>query len=226
MTIAPPVISILFVLAVSAALVGSGLKKQPGLGIIIAVIMIALALWLRGMPLTSIGFGPPTSWGTTILLALVLGIVLQLLSVAFIEPLTERLTRSKHNHAILANVKGNWKVFLQWMLIVWVLVAFLEESIFRGFLMTETARIIGTAWPALVVNVIFSSVVFGLAHGYQGRSGMWSTGILGAFLGVIFVLSGFNLWLVIFTHGVIDTVGIGLIALDREDFVRQKIGMG
>jgi uncharacterized protein len=79
------------------------------------------------------------------------------------------------------------------MLIVWVLVAFLEESIFHGFLMTETARIIGAAWPALVVNVMFSSVVFGLAHGYQGPSGIWSTSILGVFLGVIFMSSGFNL---------------------------------
>jgi hypothetical protein len=111
MTIASSAASILFVLAVLAALIGSDLNKQPGLGIIITVIMIALSLWLRGMPLISIGFGPPTSWGTTILLALVLGIVLQLLSVAFIEPLTERFTRSKHNHAILANVKGIGKFF-------------------------------------------------------------------------------------------------------------------
>jgi uncharacterized protein len=225
MSIPPLLISILIVLTVSAALIVSGLKKQPGLGIIAAVVIIILTLWLRGEPITAIGFGLPNHWAATILLALALGIIIQLLSVAVIEPLADRIMKSKHNHAIIANVKGSWKVFLQWMLIVWVLVAFLEEGIYRGFLMTEIANIAGTSRPALVFNVIISSAVFGLSHGYQGRSGILSTGLIGAILGTLFVLSGFNLWLVILTHGFIDTIGIALIALDREDFIREKIGL-
>jgi uncharacterized protein len=219
------VVSILIVLALAAALVITGLRKAPGIGIIAAVVVIVLTLVLRGESLASIGFGAPPSWVGVILLGLVLGIALQLLTISVVEPLTDHITKSKHDHSILTGVKGSWKAFLKWMLLVWILVAFLEEGIYRGFLMTEIARATGTGWLALAANVILTSVVFGLSHGYQGRSGMWSTGIIGAVLAVIFVWSGFNLWLVIFTHGFIDTVGIGLAALGWEDAVRRRISL-
>jgi uncharacterized protein len=216
-------IAISLVFIVSALLIGTGLKKQPGLGILGALFIMGLALWLRGDSLIGLGFGFPPNWVQTILLGLVLGALIQLISVALLEPFAEKVTGVPHDHSILSNVRGNWKVFLQWMLIVWVLVALLEESIYRGFLMTEIAKIIGTAPWALGINIIVSALVFGLSHGYQGRSGILSTGMIGILLGGIFAWSGFNLWLVIFTHGFIDTIGIGLIAMDADKAIQNKI---
>jgi len=216
-------IAISFVFAVSALLIGTGLKKQPGLGILGALAIIGFSLWLRRESLASLGFGFPPNWVQTILLGLVLGALIQLISVAFLEPFAEKVTGVPHDHSVLANVKGNWKVFLQWMLVVWVVVALLEEGIYRGFLMTEIAKIIGAAPWAIGINIIVSSLVFGLSHGYQGRSGVLSTGIIGLLLGGIFAWSGFNLWLAIFTHGFIDTIGIGLIAMDADKAIQNKI---
>ena len=144
----------------------------------------------------------------------------------FVEPLSEKLTNTKHDHSIVESVKGNWRALLQWLIIVWVLVAFLEEGIYRGFLMTEIASVIGDSNIANVINVLITSVVFGLSHGYQNRSGILSTGITGIALGSIFVLSDFNLWLAILTHGFIDTVGIILIAVDGDSYIREKIWRG
>jgi membrane protease YdiL (CAAX protease family) len=217
------IIGILLVIGASILLVVTGLKKQPGVGIIGTLIILALALWLRGDNLDSLGFSAPDNWVITILLGLLLGIVIQLLAVAFLEPITEKLTNTTHDQSVVENVKGNWKAFLQWMLVVWVLVALLEEGIYRGFLMTETAKVLGDGIGALIVNIIFSSLVFGFSHGYQNRAGIVSTGIIGVVLACIFVFSDFNLWLAIFTHGFIDTVGIGLIAVDGDQAIRRLI---
>jgi uncharacterized protein len=217
------VISVSLVVAVSVLLIISGLKKQPGLGIVVVLVIIPLALWLRGDTLATLGFDPPENWGTTILLALALGTATQVLGVALIEPLSDKLSGTSHDLSIIENVRGNWRALLQWLLLVWLFVPVLEEGIYRGFLMTEIARVIGTGPVASLVNVLVSSLVFGLSHGYQGRSGIISTSLVGSVLGIIFILSGFNLWLAIFTHGFIDTVGLALIAVDGDKYIRRKI---
>ena len=223
MSISSSTIHLIIILVISALLILTGLKKQPGIGILCAIIIILLFLWARGVPISDIGFSPPKNWITTLVMGLGLGLIIQLLAVILIEPLSEKITQSKHDHSLIEAVKGNWKVFLQWMLMVWILVAVIEEGIYRGYLMTELKNLLGLGSVALIINLLFSSVVFGLSHGYQGNSGILSTGIIGLILGIIFILSDFNMWLVIFTHGFIDTIGIGLIAIGGEDYIQKRI---
>lgn len=222
----PIIVSIALVLLTTAILVVSGLKKQPGLGILAALVIIGLSLWLRGRGLGSLGLGAPDNWWATLGLGLALGVGIQLATVAFIEPLSEKLTRSKHDHSVVANVKGNWKALLQWLIMVWLLVALVEEGIYRGFLMTEIAWLAGTGTPALLVNLLFTALVFGISHGYQNRAGMLSTGLVGAMLGLIFIWRDFNLWLPIFVHGFINTFGIALIAVDGDAAIRRWVWGG
>lgn len=216
-------ISLLLVLGITGILIASGLKKRPGIGVIGALIIAALSMWLRKEGLSAIGFSPPGNWATTILLGLGLGIAVQFISIIFIEPLSERITKDSHDHSIVEKVKGNWLAFVQWIIIVWVFVALLEEGLYRGFLMTEIAKMVGTSDVALAINVLVTSIIFGLSHGYQNRSGIVSTGVVGAILGSIFVLSDFNIWLAVFTHGFIDTVGISLIAIGKDKTLRDKL---
>lgn len=214
------IINVLIILATSILLVVTGLKKQPGIGVIGAVVIIALTLWFRKEGLSTIGFSQPDGWLKTITLGLALGVIIQLVTIVFIEPFSEKITGTTHDHSIVDNVKGSWPAFLQWMLIVWVFVAFLEEGIYRGFLMTEIAKLFGTGGIGISMNILLTAVVFGLSHGYQSRSGIVSTGLIGALLGIIFVASNFNIWLALFVHGFIDTIGIGLIAIDKDKEIR------
>jgi len=198
-------------------------KRVPGVGVIAAMTIIGITTWLRGDGLAGLGFLPPAHWKTTIVWGILSGVAIQFLSTLILEPLSDKITKSTTDHSSFESLRGNLLNFLLTVAGVWVVVVFLEEIIFRGYMMGDFARLFGMTKIALAVNLIFTSAVFGLAHWYQGISGALSTGIIGALLGVLFIISGFNLWLPILTHGVIDTVGLFLILINADKYLKEHM---
>jgi membrane protease YdiL (CAAX protease family) len=80
-----------------------------------------------------------------------------------------------------------------------------EELIYRGFLLGVLSAL-GGAW----LGVLISSLIFGLAHSYQGPAGIAKTAGVGLVMAGLTVLTG-SLWAAIFLHIVIDITS-GLIA--------------
>jgi hypothetical protein len=199
------------------------LRQMPGIGVIPAVLLIALVVWLRGDGWQAIGLDRPDSWFRTISLSLLSGTVIALAAATVIEPLTERWTGTRHDLSALGTVHGNLRNTLTWITAAWLMAATLEELIFRGFMMREIAGMIGVDPVANLVNILTTSLVFGLAHWYQRKSGALSTGIVGMLLGAIFIWNDFRLWLLILTHGVIDTVGLLLIFLGWDQRLNRLI---
>jgi membrane protease YdiL (CAAX protease family) len=216
-------LSLIILILVAAVIVFTSFRRVPGIGVIAALVIISLLIWLRGDGLIGLGFFPPENWGMTILWSFLLGVGIQFASTLFLEPFSDWVTRSTTDHSLFDGLRGNLKNFLFLLLTVWVLVAFVEEIIFRGYMMGDIAELIGTSKPALAVNLILTSILFGLAHWYQGKSGALSTGTVGAILGILFIASGFNLWLPILTHGFIDTVGLFLIYVNADKFLKERV---
>jgi membrane protease YdiL (CAAX protease family) len=76
-----------------------------------------------------------------------------------------------------------------------------EEFLYRGFAMAALGRL---GLPVALV-IVLSSILFGLAHLYQGRGGFISTMLVGAVLGI--GRTAFNsLVPVIFWHSAVDVV--------------------
>jgi membrane protease YdiL (CAAX protease family) len=73
---------------------------------------------------------------------------------------------------------------------VWVLVSIsaglCEEFLYRGWLLSLFSAALGSVWLGLLV----SSILFGLAHAYQGPKAIPGTGILGIIFGILFIVSG------------------------------------
>jgi uncharacterized protein len=63
---------------------------------------------------------------------------------------------------------------------------FCEEFLYRGWLLNVTGYALKSVWAGLLI----SSILFGLAHLYQGRKGMLGTGIGGLVFGLIYVAGG------------------------------------
>ena len=75
-----------------------------------------------------------------------------------------------------------------------------EEVLYRGFVLWVLAQ-----WMPVWAAVGVSSLAFGLAHGYQGASGVLRTGGIGLLLACAYVGSG-SIWLPIVFHALFDVV--------------------
>ena len=80
-----------------------------------------------------------------------------------------------------------------------------EELLFRGFLWFLMSPFLGL-WPALLI----SSLLFGVAHAYQGWLHVVRTSIMGLVLGVILWLTE-TIWIAITVHALVNIYG-GLLA--------------
>jgi membrane protease YdiL (CAAX protease family) len=91
---------------------------------------------------------------------------------------------------------------------VWTIVAFGEEMVFRGYLMNRIADLVGRSRTGWASALIGSSLIFGLAHGYQGLAGIISTAEVGLLLGILYLISKRNLWINIVCHGAFDSISL------------------
>ena len=85
--------------------------------------------------------------------------------------------------------------------VVGVTAGICEEWLYRGFFLAVVAAAAGTT--ATPVLVVVAALAFGLAHAYQGRVGIATTGVLGGIMAVLYLDTG-SLLLPVVLHAVID----------------------
>ena len=76
-----------------------------------------------------------------------------------------------------------------------------EEWLYRGFFLAVVAALAGG--PPTGVLVLVAAVAFGLAHAYQGRVGIVTTGVLGGVMAAVYLDTG-SLLLPVVLHTLID----------------------
>ena len=76
-----------------------------------------------------------------------------------------------------------------------------EEFLYRGFVFAALTHIAVPIWGVLLI----SSVMFGLAHAYQGRGGVIGTLLLGTVFGLVRILYD-SLVPVVLWHAAVDIV--------------------
>ncbi|MCM3872387.1 MAG: CPBP family intramembrane metalloprotease [Pyrinomonadaceae bacterium] len=174
-----------------------------------------LMLWLRGVGWRDLGLRRPTSWRSTLLLGVAIGIGYQYLSLYVLEPLIARMTGDLPNVSQFAPLIGNTFFLFLSLVLSWTLAAFGEELVFRGYLMNRVADLVGSNRVGWVISLIVVSILFGVVHLYQGTSGIIAITLTGLMLGGLYLATGRNLWVPIIVHGVNDTVGFVLIFLGK-----------
>lgn len=208
----PPIelVLILFMLIITLSL--------PGLGVLFAFLALFIYLSIRNRKenFKSVGFKKPQSWTGLLIVTFIFGIVISLSFQSIIEPVIEKLLGSKLDLSNLDNIKGNVLNYIIMLAIGWVVGGFLEEVLFRGFLITRISALFKNAKIGNILAVLITSIVFGLSHMYQGFVGVISTGLISVILGIVFVKSKKVLWYSIFIHGFNNTLGITIIYLNLE----------
>ena len=170
-----------------------------------------ISLRLRGLRWSSVGFVKPKSWGRTILIAVIAGIILQLLSTFVTEPLIRLVTHQPTDLSDFKSLVGNVTVLIIYLVLIWTLAAFGEELVYRGYMMNRMADLGNQTRVGWIISLFAVSILFGLGHFYQGVTGVVDTAITSLYLGSLYFYSGRNLWLPILTHGFSNTIGVFLI---------------
>ncbi|MEJ2184103.1 MAG: type II CAAX endopeptidase family protein [Nitrospirota bacterium] len=104
----------------------------------------------------------------------------------------------------LVSEKGMGEFLLAFVMVV--VVAVVEETIFRGYLMLRLKAVTSSVAAA----VVLSAFVFSLGHGYEGTASVVTIGIMGAFLAVVYEWRK-SLTAPIVMHFLQDFIGIVLV---------------
>ncbi len=192
----------------SAISPGDGAAAQFGRQVIWLVIGLALLAWVRWAerrPLSSIGLREPTlgtfGYGIAGAVALIASFVL---CYALIFPLLGLKMDTQRTGSIISN-----PYWLQ--LLIFVLAAFVEEIIYRGYIIERIEGLTGSKWLAFAV----SAIAFTLVHLSSWASSQLIVVAFGAIIMGLLYLWKRDLIMVMIAHCLADVVGFALAALQR-----------
>ena len=167
----------------------------------LAVVVVTWRAWVHGY--TAVELGLVTHDRAKIMLVSIVGAVtiatLQWLNLRRVGRLPVKARGSLQ--AVAERILPQSTVELLPFLALAVTAGLCEEFLYRGFAMAVLARIGFPVWLVLLL----SSVLFGLAHLYQGRGGLVSTLVIGIVFGTARIVYG-SLVPAIFWHSAVDVV--------------------
>jgi uncharacterized protein len=170
-----------------------------------------VSLYVRKIGWHGIGLTKYKSWAATLAIGLVCGVLLELFELFVTQPILVRLLGKQADLSKFHDLTGNLKLTGLYILLAWIVAAFGEEMIYRGYLMNRVADLLNRTRTAWIVSLIVVHIVFGLAHRYQGWTGVFDEGLMGVLLATLYLSTGRNLAVPIVAHGVQDSVDLILI---------------
>jgi len=153
-------------------------------------------IWPAVRQTTPQKIGTSFAWGFAV--AFVAGSLLQVVLTRRSGKLRDKTLKAFKGLAFILPITQEER---SWFALVSVTAGICEEVLYRGFLIRYLAD--GPWHAGLWIALAVASISFGLAHGYQGLSGIIGTGLVGAVMGVIFLATG-SLWLPMALHALVD----------------------
>lgn len=135
-----------------------------------------------------------------------LAVLWSLFQLAVTMPIANHVSGSRQDVSGFADVEGNLGLLVTLLLLSWTLAAFGEELAYRGFLLTRLHQALGSGRAGMVVSVLVSSLLFGVAHNEQGVVGV-AVVSLDAIAFCVLRLHYGTLWAPVLAHGFINTLG-------------------
>ena len=109
--------------------------------------------------------------------------------------------------AITEQSENFWWFLLDVTLVVWVLIAFGEELVFRGFTLNRLLVFTGTDKVGRFMAAGLQALWFGAGHASQGGAGMVATGVIGFTFAWFYLRKPERtLWPLILVHGTAATI--------------------
>ncbi len=178
------------------------------LGLTISLVILWIVSRVRGAGWRYFGLTQPNSWFRTVLQSLGIALIVFLTVKLIINPILAALPNAGYQDLSRFDyLEGDLSNLIIMLVNIWITAAFLEEFLFRGYLMNRLIDLQGKhtqlAWGIALVG---QAVIFGLVHAYQSPIGMFKVGLIGLVFGISYLIVGRNLWPLILAHGLIDSL--------------------
>ena len=171
------------------------------------------SLRLRDLRWRDVGLSLPPAWPRYAAIGLAWGLGMWLLEFFVTMPTLQRVLGYWPDLTAFDDIVGNATLLAVYLALNWVLAAFGEETVWRGYALPRAAEFLGTGTRAWILALILVNVAFGLAHLYQGPSGVIQATIGGVLLGVLYLLTGRNLVAPIVAHGLGNSIDFTVMYL-------------
>jgi len=172
------------------------------------VSLISYFMWRNGEPPVRIGW-TRHGWPREVLLGLLLFAPLSF-GAATLEAGLRHIGFHVPKTPLPALVPGRSVTQSAMALVLVAVVAWSEETIFRGYLILRLKSVTGSTASA----VLLSSIIFSIGHGYEGSAGVLTVGAMGLVLALVYVWRK-SLLAPMVMHFLQDFVAILLIPLLR-----------
>jgi hypothetical protein len=179
------------------------------------LVLACISLWLRKIGWRRVGLTLYGNWKVSVGWGILAGLALEGFELFVSQPLLVHFTGKQPDLEDFRGLTGNWKLTLIFLALTWTLAAFGEEMVYRGYLMNRVADLFNRTRRAWIISLIAVHVGFGLAHAYQGLTGIMDEGLSGLLLGLIYLRTGRNLAVPIIAHGIGDSIDFALIFLGK-----------
>lgn len=167
-----------------------------------------------------LGLSHPASWLSTFGFAIA-GLLIMLAYSPTADKLATRFFEEPPTLNAFTGLQESKSKLIAGIIAAWILGGILEELIVRGIVLLSVETML-TAWIskpiATVIAVIVAAVGAGLVHAYQGPRAMVIITQLSILFGILFVVSGYNLWAVMLCHGLYDTIAFIRFAARKSNY--------
>lgn len=186
-----------------------------------------ISIRLRGFRWKDVGLNcePALPLTRILFIGLAVGVGMEALELFATQPLLTKLFNQGPDLHQYQRLVGNTKLLILGIVLSWVLAAFGEEAVYRGYLTNRVAEIFGASKNAWIVAAVLVTLLFGFAHFHQGPTGVTENVIDGAILAGLYFATGRNLIAPIIAHGIQDTVDVVLIYLGWYPGFQQSISL-
>lgn len=196
-------LSIFYIVAVSiSSMFASGFILYP---------LALTSLGVRKIEWRDIGFGFKDFTIFKILLGVAVAVAYYFIDQNIVNPIASRFAAPGLPE--IFNIQGDVSKYIIGLALSWTTAAFLEEIVFRGYLINRFIDLMGETLITKILIVLMTGIGFGFVHSYQGMNGAISAGFIGVFQAMVYFMNGKKLAIPIIAHGVYDTIGFTLLFL-------------
>jgi membrane protease YdiL (CAAX protease family) len=191
--------------------------KFPYTFLIIIAAVFAWCLWQDGN-LEGIGLDTKGSFIKLITRVVLLFIAIEAIMDFVVQPLVNKLTEEIVDYSTFSRLAHKTDKYFKYLLYTWISAAFGEEILFRGFLFRQLNVLLSGIKGKPLIIAILSSLLFALPHYYMGVGGLIITFLFGLVFAIVYIKSGYNLWVTILLHGLIDSLFLTLAWLGKLEY--------